>query len=178
MQQLDACVDGVMVENGFACGVFLADGKKISSSAVVANIAPRILYSKLLPPSDKFKPGAFKLKSDHLSRCQLFILLTDDTIELPFVTFYATTYDKVAEYQAFVRGEPLSMRIFYPPGLPKTMSIAAPASFDLWKSTKNNGSTAYETMKDVLTKRLIELLQNAYPGLLGKFQVVRMYCDP
>jgi len=169
-----ACVNGVMVDGGRACGVSLADGRKLCGGAVVANIDPRILYSKFLPRSDVTEPVTFELKANHLSRCQLFVLMDDDAPELPFVTFYATTYDKAEEYQAFVCGDPLSMRIFCPPGSPRTLSIAVPAPYELWQSARTSGSATYEAMKQVLTERLLGLLRNAYPELVGKIRALGM----
>lgn len=172
--ELGACVNGVTVEGGRACGISLTDGRKISGGAVLANVDPRILYSKFLPQSDAEKPVTFELKVNHLSRCQLFVLMDDDAPELPFVTFYATTYDKIVEYQAFVSGAPLSMRIFCPPGSPRTLSIAVPAPYKLWKSARTSGDATYEEMKQELTERLLGMLQNAYPKLVGKVRALGM----
>lgn len=168
------CVNGVMMDGGRACGVSLADGRNLYGGAVVANMDPRILYSKLLPQSDLAKPVTYEPKADHLSRCQIFVSMDDDAPELPFVTFYATTYDKTEEYQAFVNGVPLSMRIFCPPGSPRTLSIAVPAPYKFWQSVRTSGLESYEDMKQVLTERLLGMLRNAYPTLAGKVRVVGM----
>jgi len=172
--ELEAEVKSIIVEDAQAVGVSLADGRELKARAVVANIDPRILYSKLLPQSASSEFGAFKLKSDHLSRCQLFVLLDDDAPALPFVTFYATTYDKVEEFQAFVAGHPLSMRIFCPPGKPRTLSIALPAPYERWRSAKANGSAEFESMKQILTEHLLRLLSSAYPELSGKVKALGM----
>lgn len=169
-----AYVSGVTVDGGRACGVSLTDGRQFSAGAVVANIDPRILYSKLLPRSGSEEPITFNLKANHLSRCQLFVLMNNDATDLPFVTFYAMTYDKAEEYQAFVSGAPLSMRIFCPPGNPRTLSIAVPAPYEPWKKAITSGAASYEAMKQALTEHLIGMLKNAYPDLVGKIRALWM----
>lgn len=169
-----ACVSEVMLEEGRACGATLADGRRFDAGTVIANIDPRILYSRLVKHSEVKMPAAFDLNVEHLSRCQLFARLDDEAPELPFVTFFATTYDKAEEYQAFVRGKPVSMRIFCPSGNPRTLSIAVPAPFDLWQQAWIKGAAAYEKMKLELEEHLLGMLQVCYPDIAGKVRSLGM----
>ncbi len=43
-------VDQVIVEDGRACGLRLSDGSSVRARAVAANIGPKLLMTKLLPP--------------------------------------------------------------------------------------------------------------------------------
>ncbi|REE18134.1 phytoene dehydrogenase-like protein [Paraburkholderia sp. BL27I4N3] len=50
--RVNAVVDRVIVENGIAKGVKLADGEVISARAVASNAASKVLFLNLLDPSD------------------------------------------------------------------------------------------------------------------------------
>ncbi|MGC4028069.1 MAG: NAD(P)/FAD-dependent oxidoreductase [Steroidobacteraceae bacterium] len=46
--ELEAPVEKVLVQNGRACGLLLADGREVRATRVVANVNPRFLYLHLL----------------------------------------------------------------------------------------------------------------------------------
>ena len=48
----DAAVGRVLVERGTAVGVTLEDGREVFGRAVAANVGPRLLYDRLVDPSD------------------------------------------------------------------------------------------------------------------------------
>jgi len=48
--ETDATVDEVLVENGQAAGVVLADGRTIRARRVAANVNPRLLFGRLVDP--------------------------------------------------------------------------------------------------------------------------------
>jgi len=50
--ELEASVARVLVEGGRAAGVALESGREAPARAVVANVGPRILYDRLIDPSD------------------------------------------------------------------------------------------------------------------------------
>jgi phytoene dehydrogenase-like protein len=47
--ETDAPVREVLIENGGACGVVLADGRVIRSRTVAANVNPKLLYTQMVP---------------------------------------------------------------------------------------------------------------------------------
>jgi phytoene dehydrogenase-like protein len=49
---LDAAVANVMVANGRAHGVRLADGREVGADVVVSNLNPKLLFDKLVPASE------------------------------------------------------------------------------------------------------------------------------
>lgn len=49
--RVDAGVNKVLVEQGRACGVVLADGEVMRARAIVANVNPKLLYEQLLEPA-------------------------------------------------------------------------------------------------------------------------------
>nr|VFJ45914.1 MAG: Phytoene dehydrogenase-related protein [Candidatus Kentron sp. FM]VFJ46017.1 MAG: Phytoene dehydrogenase-related protein [Candidatus Kentron sp. FM]VFK07041.1 MAG: Phytoene dehydrogenase-related protein [Candidatus Kentron sp. FM] len=170
--ELNTPVNGIMIAMGRVSGASFDDGHSVGSNAVVSNIDPRVLRPLVPKPQDALIQTDPQPRVNHLSRCQLFAVLDNDALELPFVTFYATTYDKAEEYQAFVRGKPASMRIFCPPGGTRTLSIAIPAGFDTWQNALNDGKLAYDEKKEAMKARILELLWCAYLQLKGKVRVL------
>jgi phytoene dehydrogenase-like protein len=49
---LDNAVNQVLVANGRASGVLLADGREVDAEVVVSNLNPRLLFDKLVPKSE------------------------------------------------------------------------------------------------------------------------------
>ncbi len=49
---LDAPVAQVLVSNGQTRGVLLTDGKEIAANLVIANVNPKLLYQRLIAPTD------------------------------------------------------------------------------------------------------------------------------
>jgi phytoene dehydrogenase-like protein len=49
---LDNAVNQVLVANGRARGVLLADGREVDADVVVSNLNPRLLFDKLVPKSE------------------------------------------------------------------------------------------------------------------------------
>ena len=49
---LDNAVTQVLVANGRASGVLLADGREVAADVVVSNLNPRLLFDKLVPASE------------------------------------------------------------------------------------------------------------------------------
>ncbi len=49
---LDNAVNRVLVANGRARGVLLADGREVAADVVVSNLNPRLLFDKLVPASE------------------------------------------------------------------------------------------------------------------------------
>ena len=47
--ETDAAVDQVLVDNGRALGVRLADGRELRARTIVSNLNPKLLYQKLVP---------------------------------------------------------------------------------------------------------------------------------
>lgn len=168
-------VEEIIVEDGKARGVALADGRVVHSRAVVANTDPRVVYGRLLPKTDIPEPPVYELKADHLSRCQLFGTLDEDAPQLPFVTFFTQTYDKKQEYDAFINGEPVAMRIFVPPpGAVRSFSIAIPAPYAPWAAAKEEGASAYEARRKRLMDHVAGMFAEVYPELPGKYRFVGM----
>jgi len=50
--RLDAPVEQVLVDNGRAAGVALADGTRLRAPRIVAGINPKLLYTRLMDPND------------------------------------------------------------------------------------------------------------------------------
>jgi phytoene dehydrogenase-like protein len=50
--EVDQPVQRVLVENGRACGLLLANGQEVRARRIVANVNPRFLYLNLLAPED------------------------------------------------------------------------------------------------------------------------------
>lgn len=48
---LDAAVERVLIEDGRACGLKLADGREIRARAIAANVNPKLLYLQLIEPA-------------------------------------------------------------------------------------------------------------------------------
>jgi phytoene dehydrogenase-like protein len=61
---LDSPVERVLVDGGKAAGVRLAGGEEIASNIVIANVGPKLLYERLMEPSD--------LAPDFLRRARAF----------------------------------------------------------------------------------------------------------
>ncbi len=61
---VDTGVQRVLVRNGVAMGVTLDDGRELLASRVIANVNPKLLYTRLVAPTD--------LDSDTLERMQRY----------------------------------------------------------------------------------------------------------
>ncbi len=62
----DASVKEVLTEKGRACGVLLEDGTTLTARAVVSNLNPKLLFSRLVAPGDL--PDDFRERIGHY-RC-------------------------------------------------------------------------------------------------------------
>ncbi|GGB51835.1 phytoene desaturase family protein [Blastomonas aquatica] len=49
---LNSPVDQVLVENGRAIGVRLASGEEMRAPRIIANVGPKLLYGRMVPPAD------------------------------------------------------------------------------------------------------------------------------
>lgn len=61
--ETDAPVREVIIERGRARGVILDDGRTLRAGAVIANVNPRLLYTRLVP--EDAQPGDFRLRMAH-----------------------------------------------------------------------------------------------------------------
>lgn len=144
----------------------------LGARAIVANVDPRLVGAWLGVQDGVRLPTGGGPRADHLSRCQLLATLADDAPALPFVTFFASTYDKAQEYQGFVDGEPLSIRMFCPPVQPRTLSVALPAPYLPWRAAFDRGPEIYASAKEAMMGRVLALVLRAYPALAGKLQPI------
>jgi phytoene dehydrogenase-like protein len=79
--ETDREVERVLVENGRATGVRLADGSTVTAARVVANVTPTQLYGRLLGPGDVAAPAVGAGRSFRYGRAEMQIHFALD--ELP-----------------------------------------------------------------------------------------------
>ena len=186
-----ASVEKILVENGRATGVEMADGHRIDSDCIISTAGIQNTFGKLLPPEvvsgfgyDKCLPKV----SPSFAFLGVYIGLkqTAEELGIPRTNFWIYPHnDFDAAVDAFANGDTDEFPVVYisfpsakdPEYLERhpgtaTVEIVAPAPyawFEKWEgSTWGKRGDDYEALKDELGERLLEYLYEKLPQLRGK----------
>ena len=187
-----ADVKEILVENGKAVGVRMADGQNILAPAVISNAGVFNTFESLLPASaphqDFYKMKLAQVKRSMASVC-LYIGIQDsaENLQLPKTNFwiYPGT-DHASQVDSFLKAPdkhdiPLTYISFPSAKDPSfaerypgraTIEIVAPGPFEWYQdwAEKPWGKRGddYEAMKEAYAQRLLEKLYEKMPHLRGK----------
>ena len=191
-----AKVDQILVENGRARGVRMADGTEINAPVVISNAGVNNTFGRLLPAAVARKQGyprQLDKVTPSIGHLGLYIGIRESAaaLGLPKTNFWI--YPDVnheenlaafaanpeapfpAVYISFPSAKDPSWESRYPNTA--TIEIVAPAYFELFEKWRDEPwgkrGTAYDDMKQNFTERLLEQLYEKLPQLRGKID----YCE-
>ncbi len=190
-----ADVTNILVENGRACGVRMADGHEIRSELIISNAGVINKFETLLPEAAVRKSGYPRTRQTiqpSMSHIGLYIGFKGTAAELglPKTNFWIYPdehHDRNVErfldntdsefpvvYISFPSAKDPSYLSRYPDTA--TVEIVAPTTYDMfaqWKDdTWGKRGEEYEQLKQVVTDRLLEKLYEKLPQLRGKVDYV------
>ncbi|MGQ7272865.1 phytoene desaturase family protein [Marinobacter sp. V034] len=190
-----ADVTNILVENGRACGVRMADGHEIRSELIISNAGVINTFETLLPEAAVRKSGYPRTRQTiqpSMSHIGLYIGFKGTAAELglPKTNFWIYPdehHDRNVErfldntnsefpvvYISFPSAKDPSYLSRYPDTA--TVEIVAPTTYDMfaqWKDdTWGKRGEEYEQLKQVVTDRLLEKLYEKLPQLRGKVDYV------
>lgn len=187
-----ADVREILVENGKATGVRMADGQDILAPAVISNAGVYNTFQTLLPESaphrDFYQMKLGQVKRSMASVC-LYIGLEDsaENLQLPKTNFWIypgtdhasqvenflnapEEHDIPLTYISFPSAKDPSFAERYPGRA--TIEIVAPGPFEWYENWADKPwgkrGEDYEAMKDAYAQRLLEKLYEKMPHLRGK----------
>jgi phytoene desaturase len=126
-------VQQIMVENGRAAGVVLADGSRVEAEAVLANVDVATVYEKLLPPAAAGK--RLQQLTAQESSCSGFILLLGVEGQHPQLAHHNIFFssDYLREFKSiFDEGQPPDEPTIYVSITSKTDQEDAPEGCENW----------------------------------------------
>lgn len=186
-----ASVEQIVIENGKAVGVTMADGECIRAPLIISNAGVLNTFQKLLPPSsphyDRYQQATTQVQASMASLC-LYIGLKDsaENLELPRSNLWIYPSENYEAELAKQTGNPDSalpmVYISFPsakdpdfsrryPGR-ATIEIVAPGPYEWFaqwadKPWGKRGDD-YDALKEKLSQKLLEKLYQKLPHLRGK----------
>lgn len=181
-------VESIVVEQGRARGVRMADGKVIRADAIVSNAGARNTFEKLLPEAERLRHGyPDKLKTVRPSASHICLYAgfkgTAESLGLPRTNLWiypsARHEENLARFEADQSAPLPLVYVSFPsakdPDWPKqypdkstveVISLGPYEWFEQWRdSTWNQRGEDYEAFKAGLSERLLEVLFQHMPQL-------------
>ncbi len=187
-----ALAERILVSDGAASGVRLADGREFVGRAIVANANAPDVFHKLLAPGECAPDYLARIDSLQMSvsAFQVFLGLNSDIVKAAGVpdteVFYYPGYDPEADYAAVLTadmercgfGVTLYDNLFegYSPAGKNTLSIITLQGYDAWQPYEaaylEGDKQAYRAEKERLADILIEQVERRLlPGLRDAIEV-------
>lgn len=186
-----ARVQQILVENGKACGVLMADGERILAPCVISSAGVMNTFQRLLPPDAVTRSGYDRLLrqvTPSMAHVGLYIGLkeTAEALGLPRSNFWIyPSADYEGDLQRFEQDPSAPLPVVYVsfpsakdpdyanrhPGT-ATIEVVAPAPFawfERWDgSTWGQRGEDYEAFKQALGERILEVMLEKLPQLRGR----------
>lgn len=186
-----ARVQQILVENGKACGVLMADGERILAPCVISSAGVMNTFQRLLPPDAVTRSGYDRLLrqvTPSMAHVGLYIGLkeTAEALGLPRSNFWIyPSADYEGDLQRFEQDPSAPLPVVYVsfpsakdpdyanrhPGT-ATIEVVAPAPFawfERWDgSTWGQRGKDYEAFKQALGERILEAMLEKLPQLRGR----------
>lgn len=186
-----ARVQQILVENGKACGVLMADGERILAPCVISSAGVMNTFQRLLPPDAVTRSGYDRLLrqvTPSMAHVGLYIGLkeTAEALGLPRSNFWIyPSADYEGDLQRFEQDPSAPLPVVYVsfpsakdpdyanrhPGT-ATIEVVAPAPFawfERWDgSTWGQRGEDYEAFKQALGERILEAMLEKLPQLRGR----------
>lgn len=186
-----AKVDSILIENGRACGVKMADGGEIRADAVVSNAGARNTFEKLLPEAEQNKfdyPRKMKKVRPSYAHLCLYVGLEGAASELEIpktnywvypgphheanVEAYRDNPDAAFPmvYISFPSAKDPEWDSNYPgKSTVEVLTFGPYEWFEQWADkTWNQRGDDYEALKEKFSERLLEEMYRQMPQLRGK----------
>lgn len=195
---ISAEVKEILIENGKAIGVLMADGKKITADVIVSGVGAHLTFDKLLNADAKKKikfideVKAIPASSGHFS---LYIGLkhTAEELNLPKANYWiypnGNNHDLAVEkfladyneefpvvYISFPSAKNPKFTEKYPGRATiEIISVANYEWFEKWEDTKwKKRGEDYEAFKEKIAQRLLEHLYKMEPQVRGKIDTYEL----
>lgn len=186
-----ARVQQILIENGKACGVLMADGERILAPCVISSAGVMNTFQRLLPPDAVTRSGYDRLLrqvTPSMAHVGLYIGLkeTAEALGLPRSNFWIyPSADYEGDLQRFEQDPSAPLPVVYVsfpsakdpdyanrhPGT-ATIEVVAPAPFawfERWDgSTWGQRGEDYEAFKQALGERILEVMLEKLPQLRGR----------
>lgn len=186
-----ARVQQILIENGKACGVLMADGERILAPCVISSAGVMNTFQRLLPPDTVTRSGYDRLLrqvTPSMAHVGLYIGLkeTAEALGLPRSNFWIyPSADYEGDLQRFEQDPSAPLPVVYVsfpsakdpdyanrhPGT-ATIEVVAPAPFawfERWDgSTWGQRGKDYEAFKQALGERILEVMLEKLPQLRGR----------
>ncbi len=173
-------VERILVRNGAACGVVLADGTEQPAAAVLSNVDVATTYQRLLPPLPAIARRAKKLAQRETS-CSGFVLMLGVEGEHPELAHHNILFsgDYRAEFDdIFNKGIPPADPTIYIAITSKTDGSHAPPGCENWFVLVNAPaiSTRYDWAQQAggYREHVLAALARADYNLAGRIRAERM----
>ncbi len=195
---ISAEVKEILIENGKAIGVLMADGKKILADCVISGVGAHLTFDKLLNEENK-KNISYINKVKELpasyGHFSLYIGLqhTAEELNLPKANYwiYPNGNNHDAAIEQFINNVDAEFPVIYisfpsaknPKFLEKypnraTIEIISVANYDWfkkWENTKwKKRGEDYETFKEKIAQRLLAHLYKVEPQIEGKIDMYEL----
>jgi phytoene dehydrogenase-like protein len=181
-------VTRILVRDGRAAGVRLADGREVGAGIVISNADPGSTWGRLVP--QEFVPRRLRHRVRHLrysiSTLSLFMAVDMDLRAAGLDSgniWYSRTADIDAAYELAQRADLSDVDEI--PGLffnvttlkdptmrrdglhtVEAMALASPDAFARWRATNPAARPQdYEAMKDYLAEKILDAIERFVPGL-------------
>lgn len=170
--KLNTTVNQIVVEDGVARGVVLADGTALSADVVVSNVDPAHLYGAMIKPKDLAVSSRIKLKSAKFSM-GLFVLYFGTTRVYPDVAHHTIwmgeRYRELLEdiFHGKTLSEDFSLYLHRPTATDPSFAPAGCDSFYVLCPVPNlQGEVDWEKEAPKLQSRIVAALDKTIlPGL-------------
>lgn len=186
-----ARVQQILVENGKACGVLMADGERILAPCVISSAGVMNTFQRLLPPDAVTRSGYDRLLrqvTPSMAHVGLYIGLkeTAEALGLPRSNFWIyPSADYEGDLQRFEQDPSAPLPVVYVsfpsakdpdyanrhPGT-ATIEVVAPAPFSWFErwdgSMWGQRGEDYEAFKQALGERILEVMLEKLPQLRGR----------
>ncbi|MCA9882045.1 MAG: phytoene desaturase [Anaerolineae bacterium] len=160
----DAPVQAIVVENGAAKGIQLADGTQIDAKAIIANADVTTTYNQLIKPG-QINPKRVKQLSDYEPSCSGFVMMLGINKQHPDLAHHNIFFsdDYPAEFEAiFKRQEPADNPTVYVAITSKTDEEHALEGSENWFVLVNapalSESVNWEQEKSTYRDRILQIL--------------------
>ena len=170
--KLNTTVNQIVVQDGVARGVVLADGTALSADVVVSNVDPAHLYGAMIKPKDQAVSSRIKLKSAKFSM-GLFVLYFGTTRVYPDVAHHTIwmgdRYRELLEdiFHGKTLSEDFSLYLHRPTATDPSFAPAGCDSFYVLCPVPNlQGEVDWEKEAPKLQSRIVAALDKTIlPGL-------------
>ncbi|HUT81068.1 MAG TPA: NAD(P)/FAD-dependent oxidoreductase [Candidatus Bathyarchaeia archaeon] len=176
--QFNARVKEILVENDKVIGIQLINGDKIPADIVISAADGNDTIYNLLKGKyvDEEINGYYKNLRPFPSICQVSLGVADEFIDIPHSIQFLL--EEPIQVDPKTELKDMSIRIFNfdptlaPKGKTALVSFFASEDYEYWTNMRENNRKMYIEAKDRLANEIIRQLENRFPNITSKVEVV------